>query len=54
MKRIRKLIAFLLGAVILVAVQYFNVNVVGLDGLGLNLVVLGLTGLGIYQVPNDN
>lgn len=51
--RYRKLIAAVLGIGVLIGMRYLNVEVPGLQPIIIDLVIGGLTSLGVYQATND-
>lgn len=52
-KKYRKFIAALVGVSALVALRYFDVQILGIDAVVLDLIVSALTAAGVYQVPNE-
>jgi hypothetical protein len=54
MGRYRKCIAAVLGVGALFALRYFEVEVIGLDTVVLELIVSALTAAGVYQVSNSD
>ena len=52
MTRYNKLWASLIGLIVLVGLDHFNVALPGFDAIVLDLIVSALTALGVYQVPN--
>ncbi|WP_164481557.1 hypothetical protein [Nitratireductor soli] len=53
MAKYRKFIAALVGVAVLFAMRRFDVEVMGVDSIVLELVVSALTTAGVYQVSND-
>lgn len=53
MNKYRKFIAALIGVSALMAMRYFDVQLVGIDSVVLELIVSALTAAGVYQVPNE-
>lgn len=53
MARYRKFFAALIGVSALFALRYYEVEILGLDQVVLELIVSALTAAGVYQVPND-
>lgn len=53
MKKYRKFIAALVGVSALLALRQFDVEILGIDAVVLELVVSALTAAGVYQVPNE-
>ncbi|WP_174235783.1 hypothetical protein [Pseudohoeflea suaedae] len=53
MKKYRKLIAAIMGVSALMALRYFDVQVLGLDSVVLDLIVSSLTAFGVYQAKNE-
>ena len=53
MRKYRKLIACLLGVAALVAMQYFDVSIPGLDAVVLTLIIGAAQAFGVYQARND-
>lgn len=51
--RYRKLIAAAIGLAALFALRYYDVSLMGLDGVVLDLIVSALTAFGVYQSRND-
>lgn len=51
--RYRKLIAAAIGIAALIFAHHFQVDIPGLQPVMIDLVVGGLTTLGVYQVAND-
>ena len=53
MARYRKLLACLLGVAALVAMQFFDVSLPGLDAVVLTLIIGAAQAFGVYRVSND-
>jgi hypothetical protein len=53
MKKYRKLVAALVGVAALIALRYYEVNLLGLEPIVLDLITGALTAFGVYQVPNE-
>lgn len=53
MAKIRKFIVALAGVAALFALRYYDVSIMGLDSVVLELIVSALTAAGVYQVPNN-
>lgn len=51
--RYRKLVAAVVGIAALLAMRYFDIEVPGLQPIVIDLVIGGLTSIGVYQVAND-
>lgn len=54
MARYRKLYAALIGVSVLVALRYFDIEIMGLDAVVLDLITAALTAVGVYGVPNES
>lgn len=53
MNKYRKFLAALIGVSALMALRYFDIQIMGLDSVILELIVSALTAAGVYQVPNE-
>lgn len=53
MGKYRKLFAALIGVAVLIGLRYFEVTVPGLEPIILELIVGGLTSIGVFQATND-
>ena len=51
--RYRKLIAAVVGIAILIATRYYNVDVPGLQPVIMDVIIGGLTSVGVFQATND-
>lgn len=51
--RYRKLIAVIIGLTVLFALRYYDMSIMGLDGVVLELIVSALTAWGVYRPTND-
>ena len=53
MTKYNKLWVAIFGLLMLLAFRYFDVQLIGLDAVVLDLIVSALTAFGVYQVRND-
>jgi len=53
MARYRKALAAIIGVSALIAMRYFDIKLLGMDAIVLDLITGALTAWGVYQVPNE-
>jgi len=53
MSKYRKLIAAILGVAALILFRYYDISLIGMDAVVIDLIVGALTVTGVYQVPNE-
>lgn len=53
MGKYRKIIAYILGILVYVATDFFDIQIPGIEEIYQDMMIIVLTGFGVYQVPND-
>lgn len=51
---IRKLVVAVVGLAVLLLHRWFGVDLAGMEAMLVDLIIAGLTALGVYAVPNDD